>query len=77
MNDPNPARPYNLDSEIVRAIEFAASTAGRPGLFPSRDEIVKAIAPAFALNDLVLVGTLHMLSEIDVYTAALRNESTA
>ncbi len=75
LNDPNLAHSYNLDTEIVRAIEFAAETAGRPGQFPSRDDIIKAVAPAFALDDLVLVGTLHMLSQIDVYTEALRSDS--
>ena len=74
MNDANDSPNYDLANEIARAIEFAISLSGRPRGRPVRQDIVRAITPAFAIDDLVLVGMLHMLSQIEVYTAALRTE---
>lgn len=71
----NTAQTYDLEYEVARAIEFATSLAGRPVRCARHEDIANAIASAFSLDDLVLVGTLHMLSQIDVYTATMRNES--
>lgn len=74
VNDAISPQTYDLEHEIARAIEFAATLAGRPHGRPSRQDVVEAIALAFAIDDLVLVGSLHMLSQIDVYAAALRED---
>lgn len=74
LNDESDSGTYDLDYEVARAITFAASLSGRPHGYPSPLDIEEAIAAAFAIDDLVLVGTLHMLSQIDVYTAALRGD---
>ena len=74
VNDANDSPNYDLANEIARAIEFAISLSGRPRGRPVRQDIVRAITPAFAIDDLVLVGMLHMLSQIEVYTAALRTK---
>jgi len=65
---------YDLEHEIARAIAFAAALAGQPAGRLRHQDIVKAIAVAFTTDDLVLVGSLHMLSQIDVYAAALRGQ---
>lgn len=77
LNDTDESRTYDLDHEIIRAIGFVRRVSGLPRARPTCDEISQAIAPAFAMDDLVLVGTLHMLSQIDVYTEALRREGIA
>jgi len=74
LNDTDETRTYDLKHEVVRAIEFALVLAGRPRARPTCLDISRAIAPAFAIDDLMLVGTLHMLSQLDVYTEALRGE---
>lgn len=74
LNDTDDARTYDLKHEIVRAIEFALMFSGRPRARPTCHDVSQAITAAFAMDDLVLVGTLHMLSQIDVYTEALRSE---
>lgn len=74
LNDTEEPRTYDLNHEVVRAIEFALVLSGRPRGRPTGLDISRAIASAFAIDDLVLVGTLHMLSQIDVYTATLRTE---
>lgn len=74
LNDTDESRTYDLHHEIVRAIGFALTVSGHPRARPTCDEISQAIAPAFAMDDLVLVGTLHMLTQIDVYTEALRRK---
>ena len=74
LNDTDESRTYDLRHEVVRAIGFALTVCGHPRARPTCVEISQAIAPAFAMDDLVLVGTLHMLNQIDVYTDALRRE---
>ncbi len=74
LNDASPSQTYDLAYEVARAIEFATSLARRPVRCARHQDIADAIASAFALDDLVLVGTLHMLSQIHVYTATIRNE---
>lgn len=74
LNDPGESRTYDLHHEIVRAVGFALAVSGQPHARPTCVALSLAIAPAFAMDDLVLVGTLHMLSQIDVYTDALRRE---